>query len=125
MCLQLSRTPHWVLHYWGGGGESNPAVLLNLHMHTTATPAPKSKRKRSKSSAMDKAFENFMTFQRESEDKFMKVEEERWKREMEYEDRRREDREHEMRMMQMFMHHSGPPFDPPINPYEDLDYSEY
>ena len=65
-----------------------------------ATPASKRRKKRSMSTAekaMDRVMQSFMQYQRESEERFLKSEEERWKREMEYERRREEDREHEMR----------------------------
>ena len=57
------------------------------------TLGPKRKRKRSKTTATDvfKAVETFMAFQSESEEKFMRLEEQRWKRELEYEEGRTED----------------------------------
>lgn len=47
---------------------------------------------------MERAIESFMKYQSDAEEKFMKWEEERWAKEME-EIRRREDREHEMRLL--------------------------
>ena len=48
--------------------------------------------------------ESFMAYQREAEERYQRNEEERWQREIEMEEKRRkEDQEHEMRMMgQMF-----------------------
>ena len=51
---------------------------------------------------MEKAIEGFMKYQAEAEKKFMQNEEDRWKREVELEEkRRREDQEHEIRLFQM------------------------
>ena len=52
--------------------------------------------------AVEKAIEAFTTYQREAEGRFQRYEDERWKKEQEVEEtRRKEDREHEMRMMAM------------------------
>ena len=51
----------------------------------TALPVSKRKRKTCKSKAekmMEKAMEAFMVYQSEAEEKFMKSEEERWKKEL-------------------------------------------
>ena len=51
---------------------------------------------------MEKAIESFMMYQRDADEKYQKYEEERWQKDIELEEkRRREDREHDMRMMQM------------------------
>ena len=51
---------------------------------------------------MEKAIEAFTQYQKEAEERFERREEEHWKRDTELEEKRRqEDREHEMRMMQM------------------------
>ena len=76
---------------------------------------------------MDKAVETFMRFQNESEERFLRAEQVRWKREMEYEDRRRkEDREHEIKLMELFMHMQQPyPGPPNTYDYEDWPAPEY
>ena len=51
---------------------------------------------------MESAFDSFMKFQAEADERFQKQEEERWKRQVELEEKRqRENREHELQMMQM------------------------
>ena len=51
---------------------------------------------------MEKTFDMFMKSQADAEDRFQMREDERWKKEMEMEERqRREDREHQLQMMQM------------------------
>lgn len=74
-------------------------ALTNHHV----TAPPKKKRKTSNAEkAMDKAFSTFMKYQRESEERFQQLREEQWKNEKEIEERRRrEDKEHELRIIQM------------------------
>ncbi len=61
---------------------------------------------------MEKAIDSFVKYQIEAEERFQRYEEERWKKEAGFEEkRRREDQEHEMRMIQMlagqmFRYHS-------------------
>ena len=85
--------------------------------------AKETKNKKSKGEkAIEKATEAFIKYQQASEERFMKWEEEQWNRECEMEERRRkQDQEHEMRMLEMlgrFMQPrypysgSGPSFDP-------------
>ena len=51
---------------------------------------------------MEKTMDVFLKSQVEAEERFQKREEERWKKEMELEERqRREDRQHQLQMMQM------------------------
>ena len=51
---------------------------------------------------MEKCMDVFMKSQLEAEEGFQKREEERWKKEMEVEERqRREERQHQLQMMQM------------------------
>ena len=58
---------------------------------------------------MERVIESFMKYQSDTEEKFMKWEEECWEKEMEMEEkRRREDREHEMRLFQMLGQMSKP-----------------
>ena len=82
-------------------------TYMDAHTHTN-TPAnpPRKRRKVEKKSraekAMEKAVESFAKHQREAEERFQKYEEERWTRETELEEkRRREDQEHEIRMVQL------------------------
>ena len=71
-------------------------------MITKANP-PSKKRKIEKTRAekgMERAIETFIKYQNQAEERFRKYEEKRWKKETELEDnRRRQDQEHEMRMM--------------------------
>ena len=103
-------------------------MLINL---TATLPPMKKKRKvekdkRSKGEkAMDKAVESFVNYQKDAEERFKKWEDERWKKELELEEkRRREDREHEVTLFQMLGQmlkprdrdsynntYSGPPYD--------------
>ena len=76
------------------------------HTHTHPATPPTKKRKVQKRSnverAVEKAMESFMAYQWEAEERYQKNEEERWQKEIELEEkRRREDQEHEMRMMRM------------------------
>ena len=51
---------------------------------------------------MEKAVATFMKYQGEMEERFQKAEEERWKREAEMEEKRRQDeRQHELQLFQM------------------------
>ena len=51
---------------------------------------------------MEKAIDSFVQYQREAEERFKTRDEERWRRETEMEERRKQDKqEHEMRMMRM------------------------
>ena len=51
---------------------------------------------------MERAFESFMKYQVEADERFQKQEEERWSRQVELEEKRqRKNREHELRMIQM------------------------
>lgn len=51
---------------------------------------------------MEKAIESFIKYQNEAEQRFRKWEEERWNKETELEEKRRkEDREHEVRLFEM------------------------
>jgi hypothetical protein len=71
-----------------------------------ATPPTKKWKVQKRSRAertVEKAMESFMTYQHEAEERYQRNEE-RWQKEIEVEEKRRkEDQEHEMRMMgQMF-----------------------
>lgn len=75
--------------------------------------------------AIERSIESFMSYQVEAEKRFQKYEDERWKREVELEEKRRqEDRDHEMRMMymlgQMFQrgNHHGYTSDSGPGPYD-------
>ena len=51
---------------------------------------------------MEKSLDTLLSYQREAEERFRGYEDERWKRETELEEkRRREDQEHDMRVMGM------------------------
>ncbi len=51
---------------------------------------------------MEKAIDSFVKYHCEAEERFQRYEEKRWKKETGFEEKsRREDREHEMRMIQM------------------------
>ena len=85
------------------------------------------KEKREKKSKVEKAVENtmkaFVKYQGEADEKFEKREEERWKKEMEFEERhRKEYQQHEMRMMQMLLQHR--PYPPPNSSPYDFDYHD-
>ena len=57
------------------------------------------KEKKSKGEkAMEKAIASFMKYQRKADERFQKLEEERWLREAEVE-KRRDEREHEIRLL--------------------------
>ncbi len=75
---------------------------------------------------MEKATEAFLTHQEETEDRFRKQEEERWKKETEIEDKRRsEDRAHEIRMLEMMAQaFQGRPSDDYLS-NEYSDWQEY
>ena len=97
----------------------------HTYTHTLGNP-PNKKRKIEKKSraekAMERAMESFVKYQTEAAEIFKKDEEERWKKECELEEKRRqEDKQHEIRMMQMlghmfgsYQHHTGP--------YDDSNY---
>ncbi len=84
---------------------------------------------------MEKAFSTFIKYQTEAEERFQRSEEERQKKEMELEEKRRqEDREHEVRMMQMLGHmfqggssyHTHTPnTGPGLYEFDDTDDSYY
>ena len=58
---------------------------------------------------MERAVGSFVKHQNETEDTFRKWEEERWEKEIEFQEkRRREDREHELRLFQMLGQMSKP-----------------
>lgn len=69
---------------------------------------------------------SFAKFQAEADEKYEKREEERWKKEMELEERRRkEDQQDEIHMMQMLgqlLQHR--PYPPPTSSPYDLDYHD-
>ena len=71
-------------------------------IHTAAPPTKKLKKEKSRvEKAMEKTIDVFLKSQVEAEERFQKREE-RWKKEMELEERqRREDRQHQLQMMQM------------------------
>ena len=51
---------------------------------------------------MEKAMDSFMTHQHDADEQYQKHEEDRWQRDVELEEkRRREDREHDIRVMQV------------------------
>jgi hypothetical protein len=64
---------------------------------------PKRKKRKTKTEkTMENALETFMKFQTEAEERFQLKEEERWQREQAIEEqRRKEDHEHDLQMMQM------------------------
>jgi len=70
-----------------------------------AIPPTKKRRIQKKSKAekaMEKAVESFMSYQRAAEERYQERDNERWKEANELEERRRkEDQEHDMRMMRM------------------------
>ena len=74
-------------------------------MLTIANPPTKRQKLQKKSKAekaTDKVIEAFVKYQWAAEERFQKHEEERWKKEIELEDRRRwENQEHELRLMQI------------------------
>lgn len=80
-------------------------TLSHSHIHPLATPPTKKRKVQKRSRAertVEKAMESFMAYQREAEERYQRNEEERWQREIEMEEKRRkEDQEHEMRMMRM------------------------
>ena len=63
------------------------------------TPPPMKKSKAEKT--IEKAINTFITYQRTANEQYRKDEEEHWQKEMELEERRQEDRNHEITMMQM------------------------
>ena len=66
---------------------------------------------------MDRAFENFVKYQNEVDEKYQKWEE-CWKKEAELDEKRRiEGREHEMRLFEMLAHMAKP------NPYPSQQYN--
>ena len=82
-----------------------------VKVHTTVN---KFAGKRSKKTKAEKAIEgimkDFRQMQEEADKRFQDWEDERWKREMEVEERRRrEDREHELLLMQMMVQCRAPP----------------
>ena len=80
-----------------------PYICTNIILAAAAPPTKKLKKeKKSKvEKAMEKTFDMFMKSQADAEERFQMREDERWK-EMEMEEgQRREDREHQLQMMQM------------------------
>ena len=80
--------------------------LKLIHTQDAEDPPPQKRKKTEKKTkgekAVQKALESFSERQREAEERFQRYEEERWQKELDVEERRRkEDREHEMRMMAM------------------------
>lgn len=66
---------------------------------------------------MDRAIEGFVKYQSEADEKYRKWEE-RWKKEAELDEKRRkEEREHEMRLFQMLAQMAKP------NPYPSQQYN--
>ena len=89
-------------------------MLTHVHTHTPSTShtmiiiaAPQWKKKKTDKKtkaekAIEKAFDSFMNHQKEAGERFQKYEDERWKKETELEERRRrEDRKHEFRVLQL------------------------
>ena len=81
---------------------------MNLYVRTNtilAAPPTKKFKKEKKSKvekAMEKTLDMFMKSQADAKERFQMREDERWKKEMELEERqRREDRQHQLQMMQM------------------------
>ena len=69
---------------------------------------------------MEKAMEAFMQYQKEAEERFWRHEEERWEKERELEDhRRQDDQRHELRMLQMLEQMMQPQHYPV--PYTDYE----
>ena len=102
-------------------------------MLTIANP-PSKKRKVEKKSraekAMEKTVDAFVKYQREAEERFQKSEDERWKKETDLEEnRRREDQQHEMRMLQMlgqmFQGGSYRNYTPATGPQYNFENSDY
>ena len=98
------------INYYATRHFTHIYLLSPSHTHThtqdVADKPPTKKLKREKQTkgekAVEKAIESFTTYQREAEGRFQRYEDERWKKELEVEEtRRKEDREHEMRMMAM------------------------
>ncbi len=81
--------------------------VIYVHKGTSSPKRKKCKRdkkdRRSKGEkVMEKAMESFMNHQTEAEQRFRKWEEERWQKEIELDEKRRqEDREHELRLFRM------------------------
>ena len=84
--------------------------------------------------AIEKAIASFMNFQSEAEERFLKSEEERQKREFDIEERRRDEREHEVRLFQMLGQILGQrqrpqddysTFTPSHTPLPNYDYDAY
>ena len=74
---------------------------------------------------MERAIESFVKYQSEAEEKFRKWEE-RWEKEMEIEEKRRkEDREHEMRLFQMLGQMTKPWESCYMTNYPPSPYNEY
>ena len=70
---------------------------------------------------MEKAMESFMKFQREADERHQKFVEEQWKKELELDEKRRhEDKEHELRIMEML----GQMFNRPAY-YNSGHYDDY
>ena len=88
-----------------------------------STVQSKQKRKKGKTKAekaIEAAMNQFIQYQTDTEERFRKAEEDRWMKEMEHEDqRRKEDREHEVRMLRML----GDIMRQNYNPYPP--YEEY
>ena len=81
-------------------------LVICTRTHTLLAAPPSKKQKKEKKSKVEKAIEKtinvFMKSQADAEERFQKREEERWKKEMELEEKqRREDRQHQLQMMQM------------------------
>ena len=79
--------------------------IYKYQLNTSAGPPRKRQRTQKKGKmerALDYALSSFAKHQQNETEKYQKYADERWEKQMELEDkRRREDREHEERMMQM------------------------
>ena len=78
---------------------------LTMSIPSLAIPPTKKQRIQKKNKAekaLEKAMESFVTYQQAAEERYQKQDNDRWKEANELEERRRkEDREHDMRMMMM------------------------
>ena len=70
----------------------------------------KTEKKTRAEKGLERAMDTFLKYQMEAEERHAKQEEERWQKEMEFEEKRRlENQEHELRMMKLLgrMFHGG------------------
>uniref|UniRef100_A0A1X7SLC1 Uncharacterized protein n=1 Tax=Amphimedon queenslandica TaxID=400682 RepID=A0A1X7SLC1_AMPQE len=92
-------------------GTNGILVIVIVASHYRISKASSAKEKKTEGERfMEKAIEGFMKYQAEAEEKLMQNKDDRWKKEVELEEKkRRKDQEHEIRLFQMLGEMLQPP----------------